>query len=550
MNISHETHSRLKQTISVMQTDRQPWWQHWRDLADMYLPRRYSWLLSPAEAQRRATRNPYILDGTGTNAARTLASGMMNGITSPARPWFRLRIAGVDDDDHDLRVWLDEVQRVMLLIMAESNFYNAMAVTYLDLVIFGTAAMLIYEDPKNVIRCYNPALGEYYLGQDFSLSVNRFAREFTLKVDQVVEEFGKENCSETIQAAYKQGAQALRDVKLTHIIEPNLPGLDALSSRFAFRETYYETGGPTGKVLRRRGYYELPGVFPRWELSGNDAYGTGPASDALADVLQLQQETKRKGQGLDKLVSPPMLASLQLAHRPMAWLPNGTTYVQNLSEAGAKPAYQINLPLGEMTADIRDIQTRIRETFFNQLFRDISMLETVRSATEIDARREEKLVLLGSVLERFENEALDPAITRIFSIGTRAGLFPEAPERFQDKAIEIQYVSVLSTAQRAVGVAPFERAFAIAGNLSAIAPSVLNVMDFDEAFRIYCRDIGVPAAGMKSREAVAEDKARQDELVQSREAAATGEALAKSGALASKIDLGGGQNAVQALLGA
>lgn len=550
MKISADRHMKLQSSIAAMKTDRQPWWQHWREVADYFLPRRYAWLLSKAEAARRATRNPHILDSTGTSAARTLASGMMNGITSPARPWFKLRVNGADEDDHELRVWLDEVQRRMLLIMAESNFYNAMAVLYLDLVIFGTAAMLIYEDQKNVIRCFNPSLGEFYLAQDFGLSVNTFAREFNLKVHQVVAEFGLENCSDTVKSSYNEkGGGLQRDVCITQVIEPNLPGEGALPSRFEFREVYYETGGPLGTVLRSRGYHELPGVFPRWELSGNDPYGTGPASDALADVIQLQQETKRKAQSLDKLVSPPILASLQLAHRPMSLLPGGVTFVSDINEAGAKALYQVNPPLGEMTADIRDVQTRIRETFFNQLFRDISMLETVRSATEIDARREEKLVLLGSVLERFENEALDPAVNRIFGIAQRSGILPDAPERFANATIEIQYVSILSTAQRAVGVAPIERAFGLAGNLVGVFPSIANTMDTDEMFRIYCRDIGVPAAGMRSKEQSAEAKQRQDELVQQREAAAQGEALAKSGALLSKTDVGGGQNAVQALLG-
>lgn len=550
MKISVECHTKLMGSISSMAVDRLPWWNHWRDLADYILPRRYVWLLSKTEASRRATRNPFILDGTGTNAARTLASGMMNGITSPARPWFKLRVHGADDNDHELRVWLDEVQRRMLLVMAESNFYNAMAVLYLDLSIFGTAGMLIYEDFKNVIRCFNPALGEYYLAQDYGLAVNTFGREFTLKVHQVVEEFGEENCSETVRAAYKMGgANAQRDVHLYHLIEPNLPGKDALPSRFEFREFFWEKGAPAGDILRKKGYNEIPGVFPRWELAGNDAYGTGPASDALADIIQLQQETKRKAQAIDKMVSPPILASLQMQNRPMSLLPGGVTFAANLQEAGAKALYQVNPPLGEMTLDIRDIQTRIRETFFNQLFRDISMLETVRSATEIDARREEKLVLLGSVLERFENEALDPAINRIFGIMQRGRLLPPPPTNYENAQVEIQYVSILSTAQRAVGVAPFERAFAVAGNLSAIFPEILNVMDAPEAFRTYCEDIGVPARGLKSREAVKEASERQNELTQQREAAAQGEALAKSGALLSKTDVGGGQNAVQALLG-
>ena len=61
-----------KGTIKALQTDRLPWWNHWRELADLYLPRRYVFLMSPSE-RRSATKNSKILDSTGTLAARTLA---------------------------------------------------------------------------------------------------------------------------------------------------------------------------------------------------------------------------------------------------------------------------------------------------------------------------------------------------------------------------------------------------------------------------------------------------------------------------------------------
>ena len=54
----------------------------------------------------------------------------------------------------------------MMLVFQESNFYNSVATVYFDLVVFGTSVMLIYEDFDNVIHCYNPCFGEYYLDND------------------------------------------------------------------------------------------------------------------------------------------------------------------------------------------------------------------------------------------------------------------------------------------------------------------------------------------------------------------------------------------------
>lgn len=551
MKLSIEQLVKLGTTMSALQLERYPFWQLWRECADFILPKRYIWLQSDAERRVRNATNPNILDGTGTKCARVLAAGMMNGITSPARPWFTLRIPGFANTANSAsRLWLDEVQRRMLMVMAETNFYNALAVMYLDLVVFGTAAMLIYEDDESVFRCYNPALGEFYLGNSDRLAVNVFAREFTYNVQQVVDWFGIENCSERVRTLHKQGGASLRsNVDVFHLIEPNNDGQGSIPKIFTYRETYWEKGVNTGEVLARRGYREIPGVFPRWELTANDAYGTSPGMDALGDIKQLQLETKRKAQGLDKMVSPPIVADIQLQHRPTATMPNGITYVAGVNNIGAKPLYTVNVPIGELSADIQDVRSRIGEIFHNPLFNMISQLDTVRSATEIDARKEEKLVLLGSVLERFQNEALDPGINRIFSIMNRMGMFPPPPEEIAGQPVEIQYVSILSTAQRAVAAIPTERWIGLIGNIAGVAPQALKIPNWDALIRNYGEAIGVEARDMNTPEQVAALN-EQEAAKQAQEEGMMQMGAAIEGAQQlSETEVGGGANALQRILG-
>lgn len=549
MKIKDTERKRLLATLSELRNARYPFWTLWREVADYFLPKRYVWLQSKAEARTRTAKNPYILDSTGTTAARVLASGMMNGITSPSRPWFRLRVPGFDQEGDAVSLWADECVRRMLFVMAESNFYNAMAVLYLDLVVFGSAGMLIYEDDETVFRCYNPALGEFYLAQSHRLTVDTFAREFQQTVKQLVTRFGEENVSEQVLSKWKQkGAHTLHLYDVVHLIEPNLDD-GAVPRHFAYRETYWEAGVNSPNVLAQRGFHELPGIFPRWELTANDSYGTSPAMDALPDVIQLQQETKRKAQGLDKMVNPPIVADVQLQHRPTALMPGGITYIAGANNVGAKPLYQISgYPLADMTEDIAQVQERIRETMHNNLFNMISQIDTVRSATEIDARREEKLVLLGSVLERFENEALDPAINRIFAIMNRQGMLPEPPPGFEDMEIEIQYVSILSTAQRAVSAAPTERWLQLIGNVAQIAPEATRVPDWMELIRNYGSSIGVQARDMRPREEVEAELEAAEQQEQASQMVEAAPQLAGAAQSLSETEVGGGANALQHLL--
>lgn len=556
MQISAKEHGNLKSIMTGLRLERGPFFEHWRELANYLLPSRYVWLAQNNES--RITRlNSMILDSTGTKAARTLASGMMNGITSPARPWFKLRLKNVDYDQFpEAALWTDEVEKRMLRVMAESNFYNAMATMYLDLVVFGTACALIYKSKDKVIHCHNPALGEFYLLQSSEHRVNGLAREFNYTVSQVVQEFGLENCSETVKNAYAAGGgRLLNTVKIVHLIRINdkdETGAYRIGKGFKYRECYWDDGAPIGQLLREQGFADFPAITPRWELAANDVYGTSPGMDALPDVIQLQHETKKKGQALDKLVSPPVLADISLQHSPMALLPGGVTFVPRLADnSGARPIYTVNPPLGEMTQDLRDIQVRIRETFHNELFQMISQLDTVRSATEIDARMEEKLVLLGPVLERFENEGLDPGIERVYGIMEEEELLPEVPQSLVDLGaeIEIQYVSIMSAAQSAVGTAPTERLLQVIGNIGQIWPESKLIPNIPELLNDYAIDIGVKQKNLHTKDQVRsmiDGMNQQDQQQQQLDQAGQGAQAAK---LLSETEVGGGANALQRILG-
>lgn len=551
MEIPVEAHKNIIQQLSALRTDRLPFWRLWQELAKFYLPKRYVALATAKEARLRDAKNSNIIDATGTTAARILAAGMMNGVTSPARPWFSLSIPGfMDDPQNEGKMWADEVTRRMQLVMGETNFYNALATLYLDLGVFGSAALLIYEDDADVFRCFNPALGEYYFGQDHGLRVNTFAREFRMTVRQMVAKWGKANCSETVQAAYITGGARLQEeYTICHLIEPNDTD-STLPKVFKFRETYWEEKCTNGCVLAMNGFYSLPGVFPRWEVTANDSYGTSPGMDALGDVIQLQLETKRKAQGLDKMVRPPLVADVQLQHQPTALVPDGITYVAGINNVGVKPIYQVQIPIGELSADIQDVRSRIKEIFHNDLFNMISQLSTVRSATEIDARREEKLVLLGSVLERFENEALDPAVARIYQIMDRQGLIPDPPDSIQGMALKIQYISILSTAQQAVAAIPTERFVALIGQVAGAAPIALQLPNWDSLLRNYADAIGVKARDLNTPQQVADLQQEQEQQIQAQQAQVTGKNLVDGAKTLSETDVGGGSNALQQVLGA
>jgi len=145
---------------------------------------------------------------------------------------------------------------------------------------------------------------------------------------------------------------------------------------------------------------------------------------------------------------------------------------------GYQPAFKIDPKIGELQDDMRGVEKRIQDAFYDDLFLMISQLDTVRTATEIDARREEKLVMLGPALDRLQREGLAKDISRIFGIMARRGLFPPMPEAMEGFPLKIEY-SLLADLQRASATTSIERLWAFAGSISAGVPSVLDDVDAD-----------------------------------------------------------------------
>jgi hypothetical protein len=542
--------------LAALRTARTPWWNHWREIADYLLPRRYRWLVTPNDPSRGASSNNKILDSTGTVAHRVLGSGMMSGITSPSVQWFKLTVpdsAEEQDQSNPVTRWLAEVQQRMLRVMSESNFYPAMAQLYMDLSAFGTACGIIYEDYDDVIRCYNPCAGEYYFANSSKGKVDTVAREFTMTIRQMVQEFGKEALSDQLQTmAGDSGSNQLeQEISIGHLIEPNVGGDYPVAKRFKWRETYWEVGRERERVLRSRGFNEFPALCPRWDLVGNDAYGSSPAMVALGDIKQLQQETKRKAQAIDKMVNPPLMADVQLKNQPASVLPGGVTYINNLAtNAGMKPIYTVLPPVQELMQDIKEIQERIKVIFFNDLFMMFQNLQAEpRSAAAVDARREEKLVMLGPVLERFENETLDPAIDRIFGIMLRGGLLPPPPPELHGAFVKVQYVSMLAEAQRATGTAAIERVLATAGNLAGVDPTAMDVINVQECLQEYALLLAVNPKLIRSDAEVLAIQQKRAQDAQAQQAMQAGMAAVQGAKTLSETDVGGGINALQAMTG-
>lgn len=238
--------------------------------------------------------------------------------------------------------------------------------------------------------------------------------------------------------------------------------------------------------------------------------------EALGDIRQLQQEQQRKAQGIDYMTHPPVLVPTECKDQEKQLIPGGVLYSNQLS--GVQTAFQVKLDLNHLLADIQDVRERIKGVFYADLFLMLANLDnTTMTATEVAERHEEKLLMLGPVLERLHNELLAPLIELTFARLVQTGLLPPIPPPMQGQALNIEFVSMLAQAQRAMGVQAIDRFVAHLGEIAQIKPEALDKFNVDAWVEEYADRLGVNPDMIVANEQVAfirEQRAAQQQQAQ------------------------------------
>lgn len=505
-----------------LRTERATWWAHWQEITTYLLPRNGRYFVQDRDKGWRRHNNIY--DNTGTRALRVLGAGMMAGATSPARPWFRLSTADPELNLYKpVQLWLADVTRRMMSVFQKSNTYRALHQVYEELAAFGTATSIVLPDYKNIIHHYPVTVGEFCIAQDFQGRVCTLYREFEKTIGETVKEFGYNNCSRMVQNMYDRGSLD-QWIRIIHAIEPredrDINKKD--SGNMPWKSVYFEVGGEHDKFLSVSGFEHFPVLAPRWALAGGDIYGNSPGMEALGDIKQLQHEQLRKAQAIDFQTKPPLQVPTSLKNRDVETLPGGITFVDAATpQGGIRTAFEVNLNLSHLQADLEDVRNRIRSAFYADLFMMLAnAADTRMTATEVAERHEEKLLMLGPVLERLHNELLDPLIDITFTRMLKAGVIPPPPPELQGMDLSVEFVSMLAQAQRAIGTNAFDRFVGNLGTVAQIKPDVLDKFDADEWADAYADMLGLDPKLIVAGEKVALVRDARNKAMAAKEQAA------------------------------
>lgn len=538
-----ELRKRLRERKSMLWTERASWDSHWQDVARYQFPR--AGRFTTSDTNKGGKKHQDIYDNTAASAHRTLLAGMMSGMTSPARPWFRLGLTDKDLMEYgSVKQWLHDVAELMRAIFSSSNTYNALQQCYGEVGAFGSWACFVRPDFENVIHHYPMTIGEYALSTNDKGIVDTLGREFKMTVGQMVRQFGAENVSSSVRNLFDRGnLDAWVDVM--HMVYPreDYDKHKRDSKNMPFASCYFEPGSSGDGLITESGFKRFPALCPRWDVTGNDVYGRSPGMDVLGDAKQLQHQQLRKAQAIDYQVNPPLQGPSTLKDQASNRFPGGFTYVDSANaQAGIRSLFEVRLDLSHLREDIIDVRERINRGYYADLFLMLAQqpMKSGITATEVAERHEEKLLMLGPVLERLHNELLSPLIDMTFDRIAEAGLLQgrlAPPREVQGKEIQIEFVSTLAQAQRAVAAGGTDRLLGTVGSLATLWPEVRHKINAMQVIDDYANLFGVNPKLVVPDDAANERVAAEQQAAQAaQQGAATAQAV-ESAKTASEINV-------------
>lgn len=481
----------VRKRFERLKEQRTGWEPLWKDIRDYILPDFGVFDgEDPASGGKRYQR---IVDSTATQAADVLAAGLLTGVSSPSRPWLKLTTLDPElDDSPDVKQWLSELQNRMLQVFAKADVYNSLHQSYLELPAFGQACTVVRPHSRKVLNVRNQTVGQYWFSEDPYGIVDTLYRRIDMTAKQMVQQWGIDAVSSTVRSVYE--SDPFRKFKVIHAIEPRFERDDMKHDNLnkPFRSVYFEEDD-SHSILSESGYSSFPAMCPRWMTCGDSQYGRGPGAKALSASKSLQQMQTRMLTLIDYLTDPPVLYPDTYADDLDLFRPGGRIPASVQEADIFRSAWQVTTNPQSLLELINARRDEINRLFYVNVFQMVAQtVQPDRTAYEVAALEQEKVLMLGPVLERLHSELLDPLVSTTFDIMVEQDLIPDPPEEIRGKSLSVEYISVLAEKQKNSSADGIIKLTQEIGMLAQLNPNSLDKLDVDAAIDKLADTNGVP----------------------------------------------------------
>ncbi len=522
----------------------------WDHIEKYIAPYRGSFFKDERSENSVAWRRPWVYDATGVMAAQNLASSLNSRLTSASTKWFGLRFRSDElNDNNEALVWLEECGKRCFDALQDSNFNTEVNETYQDLVCFGTSVLLEElntDDSKTAALNFKSVpIKECYFEQDHSGGILNFYRHLQWTAKQIKDYFGDDFIPQHIvdeinndSADPSKKYDILFSIYRRQSIKIN-PSATVLAKEkrpFGFKYVLINSAETLGE---EGGYYEMPAFVPRWRKTSDSMWGNSPAMIALSDVLTLNRTIELNLTAVEKNLDPPTITTSRGLIGDLDLTAGGLTTVRDMNEI---QPFQTNARFDVTYQEMNRLRENINSYFFIPQLILPPMEGTPATATEITVRMQQLEALIGPTLGRLQTDMLDPMVSRTFRILFRAGMLPDVPDIVRELGgdVDIEYTSPFAKTQEASNLQALDMWLSKIANYGQLKPELLDIPDWDEAFKQLAAMDNVPAKVMRSIEDIEAQRAEQQARMQQMEAGAAMEQMGK-GMEAMQNGMGGGQ---------
>ena len=476
-------------------------------------------------------RTRRLRDPTGVLANKRLAAFLYGDMLSPATPWVTPNLLARDPTGEEAR-WFEIVSILMHARLSgpQSPIATQLYEAAQDVTAFGNNVTfkqrLRGKLPK--IQSIPLASAMWDEGED---GVDTLYRDFTHTARRAALKYP--DCAKIIEAARKNPKQ---EILFCHAVEPREGGVAG-----ARRERKPFTSNVVcvtfSEIVSEEGFDRFPYQVGRFERNAGDVYGTGPGWHAYPAVWSANAMAESIIRAAELATDPvlfgnPALFGGRLDRRPGAFNPmkdNWALYNSRVSDHIGKIDIGGDVGLG---VQILENQRAMIERFF---YVDWLWLREgpMMTATEVNARREQRMRMMAPVVARLEQEWLNPLVEDVFFSMLEGGFFPPPPASLANEEIGFSYLSPLALAQRGAVVDAIERTFATAAQAHQFDDTAHLVLKSDELVREAARLRGVSEKRLRDPQelqALREQRAQAAAEAQAMETAkAAGGALQAAG---------------------
>lgn len=458
-------------------SDRMVWENSWEDYAYYTVPRKRG-VQSTIEP---GDKIPYdVFDTTAIEANLVLAAGLAGYMTNSTQRWFELRAR--DEklmNDTEVRQFFSQCAETMYAALSGSNFYQQIHEAYLDLGTFGVGCLYAEEDAVDDVRFYARPPKEIFVAENKRELIDVLFRQFVLTAKQAYEMFGTD-AGESVIKAYEEQKDYNKKFDFLQYVAPrpqrDVSKQDSLNKPFV--SCYVNITDK--KICSEGGYDEFPFFVPRFYKNSSEAYGYGPTSTSYPDIRMINDMMKYYIEAQSLALYPPWLAEDDGLIGTLDLRMAAINYQrQPMSQGQAVQPLKSGTRFDAVIEFLTRVENRIKRAFFVDLFLMLIQMKQEMTATEVNERSQERMLILGPVLGRLQTELLSPTIVRLFQILMRRGKLPEPPRILEGVEWDVVYVSPLAKAQRAIQARDMVTFLSIIMQMATASPQVLDKVNWD-----------------------------------------------------------------------